>query len=98
MWYSVEDGKTLGQVGSENGIIIADEEYNNSCRITLEKDGKIAAFCITCGVYGLMCHTVFSGNEIDARSKYKNMKQELHAFIESNEDEHEWCENFTSKW
>ena len=34
MWNSV---LIPGETGSENGIIIADEEYKNVCRITLEK-------------------------------------------------------------
>jgi len=98
MWHLFEDGKTLGQVGSENGIIIADEEYEKSCRITIEKDGYTAPFSITCGVYGLMCHTVFSESELDINNKYETIKQELQAFINSNDDENDWCEKFTSKW
>lgn len=98
MWKPAEDGKTIGQTGSENGIILEDEEYSSSCRITLEKDGHIAPFSITCGVYGLMVHTTFSSNETEARIKYEGMKKELEAFIQSNEDEGEWCDKFTSKW
>ena len=37
-----------GQTGSENGIIIADEEYKSVCRITLEKCERY--YAITCGV------------------------------------------------
>lgn len=77
MWHTFEDGKTISQIGSENGTIIADEEYNNSCRITLEKNGCTAPYSITCEVYGLMCHTTFSNSEIDVKSKYESMKQEL---------------------
>ena len=50
MWYLFDDGKTIGQIGSENGTIIKDEDYKNSCRITIEKDGCTAPFSITCGV------------------------------------------------
>jgi len=98
VWYIFNDGKTIGQIGSENGMIINDEEYKNSCRITIEKDGCTAPFSITCGVYGLMCHSVFSKSEIDVKSKYEDMKLELQEFIESNEDDYDWCEMFTSKW
>ena len=38
-------------IGSEGGTIIADEEYKESCRITLERCERYDA--ITCGVYGL---------------------------------------------
>ncbi|MDD3174841.1 MAG: hypothetical protein PHF63_14500 [Herbinix sp.] len=98
MWRLFEDGETLGQVGSKNGIIIVDEVYDNSCRITIEKGGCTAPFSISCGVYGLMCHTAFSKRESDVKSKYQNMKQELQAFIESNDNETDWCEMFTTKW
>jgi len=98
MWCLFKDGETLGQVGSENGTIIADEEYSNSCRITIEKGGCAAPFSITCGVYGLMCHTAFSESELDVKRKYEKMKQELQAFLESNDDENDWCDKFTSKW
>jgi hypothetical protein len=98
MWHPFKGGETIGQEGSESGIIIADEEYNNSCRITIEKDGCTAPYSITCGIYGLMCHTVFSDDEFEVQSKFKSMKQELHAFMESNDNEYEWCNEFTSKW
>lgn len=40
MWRSLYIADTKG---SEGGIIIADEEYKNSCRITLEKCEKFYA-------------------------------------------------------
>jgi hypothetical protein len=60
MWDKVENGTTIGQTGSENGQIIVDEEYKSSCRITLEKDGVVAPYSITCGIYRQMCHTAFA--------------------------------------
>ena len=48
MWNSV---LIPGETGSENGTIIADEEYKNVCRITLEKCERY--YAITCGVYGV---------------------------------------------
>lgn len=47
--------------GSEGGIILLDEEYHQSCRITLEKCERY--YAITCGIYGSMVHTVFSDQE-----------------------------------
>lgn len=44
-----------------NENIIRDEEYKNSCRITLEKFPE--HYEITCGVYGVMVHTVYCGND-----------------------------------
>lgn len=40
MWYSFDNGSTIGTDGSENGVIIKDEEHELGARITLEKDTK----------------------------------------------------------
>ncbi len=98
-WITIDNGRTINTIGSENGIILRDEEYNGNCRITLEKDGY-TPFGITCGVYGLMCHTVFAGTQAEADEKYNNMKMELEKFIDSDDtvDEAEWCEEFTNKF
>lgn len=98
MWQQIEIGNTIGQIGSESGHIIADEEYKNSCRITLEDAGYTAPYSITCGVYGLMAHTAFAGNKIEAEQKYNAMKKDLQSFIDSDDDSVSWCEHFTSKW
>lgn len=98
MWQLFDNGKTINQKGSENGTIIKDEEIRDSCRITLEKNGVTAPYSITCGIYGLMCHTSYSKSEAEARTNYEKMKKELETFIQSSKDEYEWCESFTSKW
>ena len=54
MW---DDIYKPNSIGSEGGTIIADEEYKESCRITLERCERYDA--ITCGVYGCMMHTAF---------------------------------------
>lgn len=51
MW---DDIYKPNSIGSEGGTIIADEEYKESCRITLERCERYDA--ITCGVYGCMMH------------------------------------------
>ena len=45
------------QTGSEGGLIISDEEYKDSCRITLEKCERY--YAITCGVYGGMHRPIY---------------------------------------
>lgn len=99
-WILYENGTTVGHKGSENGIIICDEEYSDSCRITLEKN-KSVPYSITCGVYGFMCHTVFASTELEAREKYERMKMELKDFIDTYTEEKDylaWVENFVEKW
>jgi hypothetical protein len=62
-WHQFEDGATLGQKGSESGVILRDEEHPQEARITLERDTRTAPFAITCGIYGCMLHTRFFSQE-----------------------------------
>ncbi len=87
---------TIGTVGSEYGEIIADEEYNNSCRITLEKCKKY--YAITCGIYGSMVHTAFCDAD-EYKSKYAEMKKDLQNFIDSGMDnEDDFFDEFVFKY
>lgn len=95
MWNSV---LISGQTGSENGTIIADEEYKNACRITLEKCERY--YAITCGVYGAMVHTVFTNSE-HYKDMYDDMKSELQEFLNrdtSASEAEEFYEQFTEKY
>lgn len=80
MWKQLN---TLGTVGSENEKIFADEEYEKSCRITLEKCERY--YAITCGVYGDMVHTAFT-DEANCWGMYNAMKHDLESFIDRMED------------
>ena len=98
-WSKIQGGITIGQTGSENGCIVADEEYKSSCRITLEKDCRGIPYGITCGIYGLMVHTTYAGDEGEATQMYEEMKVDLQLFIDSDGGgEAVWCERFTNKW
>ena len=95
MWNSV---LISGETGSENGIIISDEEYKNACRITLEKCERY--YAITCGVYGAMVHTVFTDSE-HYKDMYDDMKSELQEFLDRDTsalEEEEFYEQFTEKY
>jgi hypothetical protein len=80
-WHAFRDGTTVGTRGSEDGIIVLDEEHTQGARITLEKDGRIAPWAITCGVYGLMFHTRFFANRLTADAEYAAMKTALDALV-----------------
>ena len=85
-------------IGSEGGTIIADEEYKESCRITLERCERYDAF--TCGVYGSMMHTAFCDNS-HSQEVFDNMKRDLQEFIDKDttaEEEDIFYEEFTSKY
>lgn len=49
-WSSFDEGHSLGTRGSENGIILRDEEHIEGARITLERDGDNAPFSVTMGI------------------------------------------------
>ena len=77
MWKSIKNDI----IGSEGGIILQDEEYEGSCRITLERCRPYDA--ITCGVYGDMVHTVYS-DPLVSQHLYEMMKKDLQAFIDAD--------------
>jgi len=81
VWSSFDNGKSIGQTGSESGIIIRDDEHYDGARITLERDGQTAPFAITCGVYGWMVHTRFFGKEPEAQSEFERMRSALATII-----------------
>jgi len=76
-WEPVENGNTIGFIGSENGYIVMDEEHELGARITLERDGSFAPWAITCGIYGCFMHTAFAKSEDEGVQKYNSMKNDL---------------------
>ena len=107
MWKSYDDGGTVGTVGSERGIILMDEENPLGARITLEElDGR-RGYGITCGVYGLMVHTVFGADPRETRERYEAMKTAIGEFLDgcsgedgddSNEKAALWVDAFVDAW
>ncbi len=95
MWKTLD---TIGTIGSEGGEIIADEEYKESCRITLEKCAEY--YSITCGVYGSMVHTTFANSEC-CWNKFNEMKMVLQEFIDkdiTDEEEALFYDEFIIKY
>jgi hypothetical protein len=72
-WYPIDNGQTLGTVGSEKGTILRDDKNDRGARITLEKCGY-PPFAITCGIYGLMAHTAFASTREEAEKQFVSMK------------------------
>ncbi|MEW5677556.1 hypothetical protein ABGT15_14695, partial [Flavobacterium enshiense] len=73
-WIAIDNGKTIGTIGSEGGKIIVDIENINGARITLEKDCGSIPLAITLGVYGLMFHTHFE-SDINSANEYIELKK-----------------------
>jgi len=84
-WHPFSNGATLGQSGSEQGVIVRDEEHTLGARITLECAASVAPFAITCGIYGWMMHTCFLSSEAEAESQYDLMKGSLSVLLEAAE-------------
>lgn len=81
-WQQFNKGSTIGARGSEDGIIVADEEHELGARLTLERGCRRIPFAITCAVYGAMVHTVYSTSEAAASSLMAEMKGELERILE----------------
>ena len=82
-WVLFDDGTTVGQTGSENGTIVRDDEHELGARITMERNGDIAPFSITCGIYGWMLHTRFFSTEVEASAEFNRMKEKLAVILYS---------------
>jgi hypothetical protein len=86
-WYPYEGGTSVGQSGSEGGVIVVDEEHPDGARITLERDGAVAPWSITCGVYGWMAHTRFFPERAQAEIALGPMKSSLELVMTSDDED-----------
>lgn len=81
-WVPYDDGGSIGEAGSDGGVIVRDEEYRGAARITLERGG-FAAFSITCGVYGWMVHSRYFAALPEAEREYDAMRPALAAIVDA---------------
>ncbi|GEO69232.1 hypothetical protein [Levilactobacillus acidifarinae] len=94
-WVPAEQGKTLGQLGTENGIILKDEVWPGVGRITLEQ--KRSESTITCGLYGSFVHTAFT-DEAHEYSLYNTMKAALEESPDELEELEVWIDEFVHRF
>jgi hypothetical protein len=80
-WSIFDEGKSIGTLGSERGVILRDQEHSAGARITLERDTPQVPYTITCGIYGWMVHTRFFGTEQEAQAGFDLMSLELARII-----------------
>lgn len=80
-WNQFQGGSTIGLYGSEQGVILRDEEHIEGARITLEKADKGVPYRITCSIYGWMLHTRFFSTKSHADIAYEDMKLELSSML-----------------
>jgi hypothetical protein len=74
-WAAFDDGRSIGKVGVESGVILRDDEYEQGARITLKRSASHIA--ISCNIYGKMDHTRFFKTVSEAEREYNSMKKEL---------------------
>ena len=79
-WTAYDDGRTIGRVNSEGGVILNDEEYSKSARITLKRGEKIVS--VSCNIYGWINHTRFFSGVREAERDFVVMKKELGRIME----------------
>jgi hypothetical protein len=80
-WRPFDGGATIGQCGSEGGVILHDEEHELGARISLERDcAQGVPFAVTCGIYGWFFHTRFLGSEAEA--EFAAMREGLTAILD----------------
>ncbi len=87
-WMPFQDGTSVGQIGSDGGVIVLDHEHTDGARITLERAESrrlfrrpLLRFAITCGIYGWMVHTRFFSDEAEAKRELEQMKVALEEIL-----------------
>lgn len=98
LWKAYDDGNTIEEAGVDGGTIIKDEQYRQRCRITIEKNSIMGAYSITCGIYGLMVHSVSCCSKENAFEQFEQMKKEAADFIDSDNKNENWCTCFVNKF
>lgn len=81
VWHLHASGSTIGRPGSEQGIVLLDEEHDRGARITLERGGDTAPFSITGAIYGRFTQTAYADNESEGRRKYVELRHLLEQII-----------------
>jgi hypothetical protein len=87
VWKPFDSGVTVGQPGSEGGVIVRDEEHQDGARATLERECGSAPWTVTCGIYGWFFHTRFLGSEAEA--EFPAMLDRLSAILDIVPLEHD---------
>lgn len=77
MWKDIHQE---GAVGTEGGLILADEEYKDACRITLEKCASY--YAISFGMYGAEFHVAVC--QENYKPLYAKIRKALQEFADKD--------------
>jgi hypothetical protein len=79
-WVAFDNGRSIGKVGAEGGVILRDEKHPLGGRITLRR-GK-SHITVSCKINGWMDPTAFFKSILEAERGYTIMKRSLATVIE----------------
>jgi len=79
-WFNYDEGRSVGTIGAEGGVILRDEEHEQGVRITLKRGAGYIS--VSCNIYGRMDHTRFFGNLAEAQREYILMRSSLEDMID----------------
>ena len=80
-WAAFDDGRSIGKVSAEGGVILRDDEHEQGARITLKRGASHIS--ISCNIYGKMDHTRFFKTISEAEREYNPMKKELGKIVDN---------------
>ena len=80
-WFAYDEGRSIGSVSREGGVILRDEEHGSGARVTLKRGGSYIS--VSCSIYGWMDHTRFFGSLVEAQREYVLMKPPLANMVEN---------------
>jgi hypothetical protein len=72
-WVLYDDGRSIGRIGFEGGVIVRDEEH-------ISGDRHVS---VSCNIYGCIDHTRFFNTVPDAERDFVMMKSELGQMMDS---------------
>jgi hypothetical protein len=78
-WFAFNDGRSVGTVSSEEGVILRDDAHIRGARITLKRGASYIS--VSCNIYGWMDHTRFFSNVSEAEREFNSMKSALEKVI-----------------
>jgi hypothetical protein len=80
-WAAFDNGRSIGKISAEGGVILRDDEHEQGARITLKRGARHIS--ISCNIYGKMDHTRFFKTVSDAEREYNPMKKELGKIVDN---------------
>ena len=80
-WFAYNDGRSIGSLSAEGGVILRDEEHASGARVTLKRGSSYIS--VSCNVYGWMDHTRFFGSIMEAQREFILMRSSVGTMVEN---------------